>query len=102
MAPGGGFGGGGFGGFGGGEQVVIVQPSGIYQPIFSVRRVVTDVSIYDGATVVIGGLTREEVKTVKDMVPILGKHPILWPSIPFRGGVLHETEPHHLCYRKHN
>ena len=54
--PGGGFGGGGFGGFGGtGEQVVIVQPSGIYQPIFSVRRVVTDVSIYDGATVVIGG-----------------------------------------------
>ena len=73
---GGGFGGGqGFGGFGGGEQVVIVQPSGIYQPIFSVRRVVTDVSIYDGATVLIGGLTREEVKTVKDKVPILGNIP---------------------------
>ena len=74
-------GGGGLGGFGGGfgggssEQVVIVQPSGIYQPIFSVRRVVTDVSIYDGATVLIGGLTREEVKTVKDKVPVLGNIP---------------------------
>ena len=71
---------GGFGGnqgnFGGSqEQVVIVQPSGIYQPIFSVRRVVTDVTIYDGATVMIGGLTREEVKSVQDKVPILGNIP---------------------------
>ena len=72
--------GGGFGGFGGGfggsqNQTVIVQPSGIYQPIFSVRQVVTDVTIYDGATVMIGGLTREEVKTVNDSVPILGNIP---------------------------
>ena len=72
--------GGGLGGFGGGfggnqEPVVIVQPSGIYQPIFSVRRVVTDVTIYDGATVVIGGLTREEVKTVNDRVPVLSNIP---------------------------
>jgi len=71
---------GGFGGnqgnFGGSQdQVVIVQPSGIYQPIFSVRRVVTDVTIYDGATVMIGGLTREEVKSVQDKVPILGNIP---------------------------
>ena len=63
-------------GFGGSQdQVVIVQPSGIYQPIFSVRRVVTDVTIYDGATVMIGGLTREEVKSVRDKVPILGNIP---------------------------
>ena len=67
--------GGGFGGFGNQEPVVIVQPSGIYQPIFSVRRVVTDVTIYDGATVVIGGLTREEVKTVNDRVPVLSNIP---------------------------
>lgn len=67
--------GGGIGGFGQQEPVVIVQPSGIYQPIFSVRRVVTDVTIYDGATVVIGGLTREEVKTVNDRVPVLSNIP---------------------------
>ena len=74
---GGGIGGGLGGGFGIGQQepVVIVQPSGIYQPIFSVRRVVTDVTIYDGATVVIGGLTREEVKTVNDRVPVLSNIP---------------------------
>lgn len=74
---GGGLGGGlgGFGGIGNQEPVVIVQPSGIYQPIFSVRRVVTDVTIYDGATVVIGGLTREEVKTVNDRVPVLSNIP---------------------------
>ena len=74
---GGGLGGlGGLGGFGANQDpVVIVQPSGIYQPIFSVRRVVTDVTIYDGATVVIGGLTREEVKTVNDRVPVLSNIP---------------------------
>ena len=39
-------------------------------PIFSVRKVETQVTIFDGATVIIGGLTREEVKTVNDKVPV--------------------------------
>lgn len=52
-------------------------PSGFYQPIFSTRSVKTEVTIYDGATVVIGGLTREEVKTVDDKVPLLGDIPYL-------------------------
>ncbi len=51
-------------------------PSGFYQPIFSVREVRTEVTIWDGATVVMGGLTREEVKTVKDKVPVLGDVPL--------------------------
>ena len=51
-------------------------PSGFFQPIFSVRTVRTEVTLCDGATVVIGGLTREEVKTVEDKVPILGSIPI--------------------------
>ena len=41
-------------------------------PIFSVRKVNTSVTIFDGATVIIGGLTREEVKTVNDKIPVLG------------------------------
>jgi len=52
-------------------------PSGFFQPIFSTREVTTDVTVFDGATVVIGGLTREEVKTVDDKVPVLGSIPII-------------------------
>ena len=53
------------------------MPSGFYQPIFSVRDISTKVTIWDGATLVMGGLTREEVKKVHDKVPILGDLPLL-------------------------
>jgi general secretion pathway protein D len=52
-------------------------PSGFFQPIFTVREINTKVTIWDGATVVMGGLTREEVKTVNDKVPVLGDVPLL-------------------------
>jgi len=50
-------------------------PSGFYQPIFAVREVSTKVTIWDGATVVMGGLTREDVVSVNDKVPFLGDMP---------------------------
>jgi len=53
----------------------VTVPSGFYQPIFSVREISIEVTVFDGATVVMGGLTRDEVKTVKDSVPILGDIP---------------------------
>ena len=59
----------------GGTTVTV--PSGFYQPIFSVRDISTKVTIWDGATLVMGGLTREEVKKVDDKVPILGDIPLL-------------------------
>ncbi len=59
----------------GGRSVTV--PPGFYQPIFSVREVATKVTLWDGATLVMGGLTREEVKTVNDKVPILGDIPLL-------------------------
>ena len=52
-------------------------PSGFYQPIFSVRDISTKVTIWDGATLIMGGLTREEVKKVNDKVPVLGDLPLL-------------------------
>ena len=52
-------------------------PSGFFQPIFTTREVSTDVTVFDGATVVIGGLTREEVKTVNYKGPVLGDIPLL-------------------------
>ena len=57
--------------------VTVTVPSGFFQPIFSTREVTTDVTVFDGATVVIGGLTREEVKNVEDKVPVLGSLPII-------------------------
>lgn len=55
----------------------VIAPSGYFQPIFSTRSVETEVTVYDGATVVLGGLTREEVKTFKEKVPILGDIPFV-------------------------
>jgi general secretion pathway protein D len=54
-----------------------MSPSGILVPIFSVRKVATKVTVFDGATVIIGGLTREEVKTVNDKIPVLGNIPLI-------------------------
>ena len=57
--------------------LTVTVPSGFFQPIFSTREVTTDVTVFDGATVVIGGLTREEVRSVEDKVPVLGSLPII-------------------------
>jgi general secretion pathway protein D len=48
----------------------------INQPVFSIRRVSTNVSIWDGQTVALGGLIREDVQKVNDKVPILGDIPL--------------------------
>jgi len=48
----------------------------INQPVFSVREVTTQVSVYDGQTVVMGGLMREDVQKVEDKVPLLGDIPL--------------------------
>lgn len=52
-------------------------PSGFFQPIFSTREIQTEVTIANGATVIMGGLTREEIKDVHDKVPVLGDLPFL-------------------------
>jgi general secretion pathway protein D len=48
----------------------------INQPIFSIRKVTTQVTIWDGQTVAIGGLIREDVQKVSDKVPVLGDIPL--------------------------
>ncbi len=59
----------------GGTTVTV--PPGFYQPIFAVREVTTKVTIWDGATLVMGGLTREDVKKVNDKVPLFGSLPLV-------------------------
>ncbi|MDR1498375.1 MAG: hypothetical protein LBS59_08230 [Puniceicoccales bacterium] len=63
----------------------IVAPSGFYQPVFALRQVDTYVTIADGATAIIGGLTREEVKTVEDKIPVLGDIPIIGAAFRSKG-----------------
>ena len=56
---------------------VIQAPSGYFQPVFSTREITTKVTIWDGATLVMGGLTHEERKKISDQVPILGDIPLI-------------------------
>jgi general secretion pathway protein D len=55
----------------------VITPNIINQPIFSTRKVTTNVSVFDGATVVLGGLVREDVQKVEDKTPIIGDIPVL-------------------------
>jgi general secretion pathway protein D len=48
----------------------------INQPVFSVREVNTFVTVWDGQTVALGGLIREDVQKVQDKVPFLGDMPL--------------------------
>ncbi len=54
----------------------IITENTINQPVFSIRKVSTNVSIWDGQTVALGGLIREDVQKVNDKVPILGDIPL--------------------------
>ncbi|HEV3410605.1 MAG TPA: Amuc_1098 family type IV pilus outer membrane protein [Chthoniobacterales bacterium] len=54
-----------------------ITPNIINQPIFSSRKVTTSVSVWDGQTVVLGGLMREDVQKVEDKTPIIGDIPIV-------------------------
>ncbi len=49
----------------------------IPQPIFASRNVTTSIVIWDGQTVVMGGLIREDLIKVKDKIPLLGDIPLI-------------------------
>jgi general secretion pathway protein D len=48
----------------------------INQPVFTTREVNTFVTVWDGQTVALGGLIREDVQKVQDKVPFLGDIPL--------------------------
>ncbi|HEY1050370.1 MAG TPA: type II and III secretion system protein, partial [Prosthecobacter sp.] len=67
----------------------LITPNIINQPVFSVRKVTTGVSIWDGQTVALGGLIREDVQDVQDKLPIVG-------DLPFIGRLFRsESEQHY-------
>jgi type II secretory pathway component GspD/PulD (secretin)/tetratricopeptide (TPR) repeat protein len=55
----------------------VITPNVINQPIFSTRKVTTSVSVWDGQTIVLGGLMREDVQKTEDRTPIIGDIPIV-------------------------
>ena len=59
--------------------------SGVYQPTFSTRKIKTEVSLKNGSTVVMGGLTREEVKETYDKIPLLGDIPLFGKAFRSKG-----------------
>jgi general secretion pathway protein D len=52
-----------------------VQPTPL--PRFRVRQVVTSANVWDGQTIVLGGLIAENVTKSKDKVPVLGDIPLV-------------------------
>ncbi|TAG10034.1 MAG: type II and III secretion system protein [Verrucomicrobia bacterium] len=61
----------------GNPVVSIITENRIEMPVFSTRKVNTSLTIYDGYTVALGGLVREDVQNIEDKVPILGDIPII-------------------------
>ena len=72
------------------SQPVQLTPNIINQPVFSTRKVTTSVSVYDGQTVVLGGLMREDVQKTEDKVPIIGDIPFVGRA--FRTNVEQHTK----------
>ena len=56
---------------------VVLTENTINQPIFSVRRMQTVVTLLDGETIALGGLIREDVQKVNDKTPVLGDIPLV-------------------------
>ena len=54
-----------------------ITANAILMPVFSKRETNTNLIVADGATLVIGGLQRDEVTTFSDKTPILGDLPII-------------------------
>ncbi len=59
----------------GNPTTIILTENRIEQPVFSTRKLSTSVTIWDGMTLGLGGLIREDVQSVEDKVPIFGDIP---------------------------
>jgi general secretion pathway protein D len=68
---------------------ILLTENVINQPVFSTRKVTTNVSVWDGQTVVLGGLMREDVQKTEDKVPIIG-------DIPFVGRAFRNNVDQHI------
>lgn len=61
----------------GGADVFYTVPNDILQPIFRTNKITTSVSVWDGNTVVLGGVTFEKRHKIDDKVPVVGDLPLV-------------------------
>jgi general secretion pathway protein D len=61
------------------DPPVVVSENRILMPVFDAIKETTQVTIYDGQTVAIGGLLGETVHKTQDKVPVLGDSPVIGP-----------------------
>jgi len=61
----------------GGSNRVEMTSNEILMPVFSVMRTETNLTVADGATLVIGGMMQEKLQKVEDSTPILGDLPVV-------------------------
>jgi general secretion pathway protein D len=74
----------------------ISVPNDIKQPLFSTRDIMTSVEIWDGQTVVLGGLIREDLQKIDDKIPFLGDIPALGRL--FRSKITQRTKRNLLIF----
>jgi general secretion pathway protein D len=60
-----------------GPTTTVLTPNEILMPVFNVQRVNSNLVVADGATIVIGGLMKDEITTINDKTPILGDIPVV-------------------------
>ena len=59
------------------ERDQLITPNQILQPIFKTTKTSTSVRVWDGSTIMLGGLKRQDVSIIDDKVPILGDLPFV-------------------------
>jgi Flp pilus assembly secretin CpaC/tetratricopeptide (TPR) repeat protein len=83
--------------FGSGGQAGFASVDVPYlQPIFNSRNVTTTIQVWDGQTVVLGGLITDETYTINDKVPLLGDIPLFGRL--FRSDVEQSTKRNLLIF----
>lgn len=60
-----------------GPTTTVLTENAILMPVFSVRKVNSNLVVADGATIVIGGVLKDEIQDVQDKTPILGDIPFV-------------------------
>lgn len=53
------------------------KPVSIRKPVIAARTIDTKITIYDGETIVLGGILKDTTKTINDRVPLIGEIPLI-------------------------
>jgi general secretion pathway protein D len=60
-----------------GQVTTQLTENAILMPVFSIRRADSNLVVADGATIVIGGMLKQEITDVQDKTPVLGDIPVV-------------------------